>query len=494
MKIVPSPRLAISLAALLLGAAAERPVHGFQEVTISPDGQTVASVEGDESDGGRVTIKLLILRSTSGGGMHEVALPCGHGPECTPSDLAWAPDGKHLSFVLRSPGSHAHDIYTVGADGSGLSRTVAFNGTLVSLRYATDGKLAVLATPGAAKEAGALAAGAPVTGELGGDIHEQRIAIVDGNALRFASPDDLFVYEYSWRPDGSGFVGTAAHGDGDNMWWVAKLYAFDAANGQGKVIYSPASPKQQIADPVVSPDGSKVSFIAGIMSDFSSTGGDAYVLDLKEGGTATDVTPQMPASVTSLGWRCDGQSLIGRLLVSDRTEVAELGLSPTGRLPSPISAAEESAGGTDGPVSFSCKSTLTAAAHQSFTSPPEIEVGEMGKWHDLTHVNNGLAADAKAQSINWTNGGFHEQGLAAVAGVFEWCGKIADDHERARWPRGSQRAAFLARRSRRQAARPRLRHLPAEPARQLRPGRSLHHGKCARFRPWRSVGHSRRHR
>ena len=157
-----SPRLALCFGALVMGGAAPgRPVHGFQQVALSPDGRVVASIEGDESEGGRVVVKSLVLRDIQDSAQHEVALPCGRGPECTPSDLAWAPDGTHLSFVLRSPGSHAHDIYAVGSDGSGVKRTVAFNGTLVSLHYAPGGQLAVLATAGAAKEAGALAAGAP---------------------------------------------------------------------------------------------------------------------------------------------------------------------------------------------------------------------------------------------------------------------------------------------------------------------------------------------
>ena len=411
MESISPLRLALCACALMMAAAAPgRPVHGFEEVAISPDGHVVASVEGDQSEGGRVVIKSLVLRSTDGSTQHEVPLPCGHGPECTPSDLAWAPDGKHLSFVLRSPGGHAHDIYTVDANGSGLARTVAFSGTLVSLRYAPNGQLAVLATAGAAKEAGALAAGAPVTGELGADIREQRIAVVEGSQLRFASPDDLFVYEYSWRPDGSGFVGTAAHGDGDNMWWVAKLYAFDAAGGKSRVIYTPASPKQQLADPVVSPDGTHLSFIAGIMSDFSSTGGDAFVLDLSAAGGAQNVTPKMPASITSLAWRCDGKALIGRLLVSDHTQIAELSLTPSASLPHPLSSAQEAFGDSDGPVSAACGTKETAVAHQSFGSPPEIEVGEPGKWHDLTHVNAGLVPDARARNITWSNGGFNEQG------------------------------------------------------------------------------------
>ncbi len=143
--------LALALAALACAAAAPpRMVHDFQEVAISPDGKQVASIEGDETEAGRPSIKSLVLRSADGASMHEVALPCGHVAECTPSDIAWAPDAKHVSFVLRSPGSHAHDIYTVKQDGSGLVRTLAFDGTLLSLKYAPGGQLAVLATPGAA--------------------------------------------------------------------------------------------------------------------------------------------------------------------------------------------------------------------------------------------------------------------------------------------------------------------------------------------------------
>jgi dipeptidyl aminopeptidase/acylaminoacyl peptidase len=412
--------------ALLLCAAASpsRMVHDFVEVALSPDGKHVASIEGDETEAGRPSVKSLVLRSVDGGSAKEVSLPCGRVAECTPSDLAWAPDATRVSFVLRSPGSHAHDIYSVQADGSGLVRTLAFDGTLVSLRYAQGGQLAVLATPGAAKESGALAAGAPVTGELGADVHEQRIGIVADGKLKFASPPDLFVYEYDWRPDARGFVGTAAHGDGDNMWWVAKLYAFDASDGAAHVLYKPVDAKQQLADPVISPDGKSVAFIAGLMSDFSSTGGDAYVLRFGRTEKAVDITPTMKASVTSIAWSCDGQSLLARLLVSDKTEVATLGLSPTERLPEPIVAAQESLGGTVAPVSFACGTTMTGVAHQSFTAPPEIEVGEIGKWHDLTHVNDGLAPAAKVQNVTWKNGGFDEQGWLLLPALQSAAGKM----------------------------------------------------------------------
>ncbi len=308
------PRPFLPFAAVLLCAAA--PVHDFLNVAVSPDGKHVASIEGDEDVSGTADVQNVVIRAADGSGSATVPLPCGHVHECTPSSLAWAPDGGSLAFVLRSPGSHARALYTVKPDGSGLAKVLAFDGTMGSLRFGPHGQLAVLATAGAAKEAGAVEAGAAITGELGGEVHEQRLAVVQTDrTLKWASPPDLYVYEFDWRPDGSGFVATAAPGDGDDNWWVAKLYAFDIAGGGtskgARVLHAPSSPQQQMNQPAVSPDGRTVSFIAGLMSDFGSVGGDAFVLRLDQADARpVDFTPNWRATVTSLAWSCDGSHLV----------------------------------------------------------------------------------------------------------------------------------------------------------------------------------------
>jgi hypothetical protein len=205
---------------------AARLVHRFLEAVPSPDGAFVASVEGDLPPSGRhPTVRELVIRRVDTGAAVTVALPCGRAPECWPSSPSWAPDGKQLAFALRMPGSHARALYTVAPDGSGLTKLLDFGGTLEDLRRGPGGTLAVLATANARKEIGATEAGAPVAGDLDEAPAEQRIAVLESGALHFVSPPDLFVYEYDWLPDGSGFVGTAAPGDGDDNWWVAKLYA-----------------------------------------------------------------------------------------------------------------------------------------------------------------------------------------------------------------------------------------------------------------------------
>ena len=159
-----------------------------------------------------------------------------------------------------------------------LAKLLDFSGTIVRLRYLPDGRLAMLAIQNATKEVGATQAGAAIAGDLDAPPPEQRIAVLEQGALRWVSPPDLFVYEYDWRAGGKGFIGTAAAGDGDNNWWTAKLYAFPENGSGARVIYSPVDARQQLAMPKVSRDGTLVAFIAGIMSDFGSTGGDVYTL------------------------------------------------------------------------------------------------------------------------------------------------------------------------------------------------------------------------
>ena len=317
---------------------------------------------------------------------------------------------------MRTPGTHARSLYSVSADGSRLAKLLAFNGTIDTLRFGPDGRLAVLAIAGANKEVGATQAGAPITGDLAGPTPEQRIAVLDHGRLHWASPPELYVYEYAWLPDGTGFVGTAAPGDGDNNWWVAKLYRFRASDGAGTVIYTPPDARHQIANPVVSKSGI-IAFISGLMSDFGSTGGDVFTLPA-HGGNAVDIMSGMHASARSLAWACDGR-LHAELLAGAATELVEFPDASQAGAASVLWRGEESLLGEDGGISLGCPSTTTATVHQSFAAAPEIEIGSLGHWHDLTHANAGFTAPLTARSIGWKNDGFDVQGwllLPAKAG------------------------------------------------------------------------------
>jgi len=397
------------MAAAPAASAVPAPVHQFLQIALSPDAALVASVEGDSPPSGYwPRIRDLVIRSVRDGAPVRVALPCGQVPECWPGSPVWAPDGKHLCFTLRVPGSHARGVYSVGPDGKGLTRLLEFDGTVEDLKYGADGRLAMLATAGANKEVGATEAGAPIAGDLDAAPPEQRIGVLDQGSLHFVSPPDLFVYEYDWRPGGKGFVGTAAPGNGDDHWWIAQLYAFAAADGSATVIYTPTSMRQQIAMPRVSRDGARVAFIAGLMSDFGSTGGDVYTLPL-DGAAATNLTPEMHASATSLAWSCGGR-LHAQLLAGDKAQLVDLGNArEPGAARIMWSGAESMANGDDY-ASMACPSGAMAVAHESFTVAPEIEVGRAEHLRNLTTANTALRAPLHAQSVWWKNDGFDVQG------------------------------------------------------------------------------------
>jgi dipeptidyl aminopeptidase/acylaminoacyl peptidase len=57
-----------------------------------------------------------------------------------------------------------------------------------------------------------------------------------------------------------------------------------------------------------------------------------------------------------------------------------------------------------------CPAGVSAWSHQSFTRPPEIETGRIGRWGDLTHANEGLSAAYTVQSISWKSDEFTVQG------------------------------------------------------------------------------------
>ncbi|HME37375.1 MAG TPA: S9 family peptidase [Steroidobacteraceae bacterium] len=384
-------------------------VHRFLEVELSPDAALVASVEGDSPPNGYYPpIRELVIRRVHDGVATRIALPCGSVPQCWPGTPAWTADGKHLSFSLRTPGSHARAVYTIAADGSGLAKLLDFSGTIDDLKYGPDGRLAMLATENAVKEVGATEAGVPLAGDLDGEVPEQRIATLDQGALHWESPPNLFVYEYDWRPDGNGFVGTASPGDGDDNWWSARLYAFSAADAVPRLLYAPVGLRLQIAMPKVSRDGARVAFIGGIMSDFGSTGGDVYTLPL-DGGPPVNITPAMRASATALSWGCDSR-LQAQLLAGDQTQLVDLGSGLQAATARVLWSGEGSLTNGDRHVSAACPSGVTAASHETFTTAPEIEVGAIGQWRNLTSVNAHLKMPARVQSIWWKSDGFDVQG------------------------------------------------------------------------------------
>jgi dipeptidyl aminopeptidase/acylaminoacyl peptidase len=403
--------LIAAAAALVAGAAAAQPsgaaagLHAFSAVSLSPSGDRVAAVETFEpfAPSRSRARGPVVWRAAHGGQVMAQFDPC---PACRYSDPAWSPDGAALAFVAYDPirGQAMLEV----ARGGHVATLATVDGVAGTPRFSPDGRrIALMATPGAHKQTGAVEAGAAQVGDIGAveTEDEKRIAVLpaSGGPLRYVSPADTFVYEYDWTPDGRGFVATAAKGNGDNNWWVAKLIAVDADSGATRVI---AAPKFQINFPRVSPDGRTVAVIGGLMSDFGSVGGDVYTVPLT-GGELTDLTPGIKATFTSIAWK--GPRVSATLLRGDKAEIAWL---------DPRSGAVETRWSepvfieaADGRASFSADGTLAATTAQDFTHAPEIFAGAPGEgFAATTHDNTGLQPQTTATSVAWKNEGFDVQG------------------------------------------------------------------------------------
>jgi dipeptidyl aminopeptidase/acylaminoacyl peptidase len=392
----------LALAAFATASVAAEPgVRQYQSVVLAPAGDRIADVElVSVPDQTSLPHGTIVVRAATGAVLSTLD-PCA---DCRYAGLSFSPDGRALAFIAADPKAGAASLDVV--EGGKLRTLAAVKGVAETPRWSPDGKtLALLAVVGAHKEVGATQAGKPLTGEIGADEDEQRIAVVPvaGGPLRLVSPADTWVYEYDWTPDGAGFIATAAKGNGDDNWWIAKLVGVDLASGAARVL---ASPTYQMNYPRVSPDGKTIAFIGGLMSDFGSVGGDLYTVPIT-GGTPRDITPGYKGTFTSFVWR--GGVLRGSALIG--ADTANVTVTPeTGAVKIEAQAPFNFSAG-DGRFSFSADGKTFAATLSTFERAPIIgihTIGEQGR--AITHDNDALQPHVSAKSVTWESGEYSVQG------------------------------------------------------------------------------------
>ncbi|UAK24755.1 S9 family peptidase [Sphingomonas nostoxanthinifaciens] len=394
----------LSLALALAASPSPQGLTHYSGVALDPAGQRIVSIDSVQARGAPSAGHAGVVVRTIAGAVVGRYDPC---PTCSYGAPVWSPDGRALAFfasgggqarlyLLRSAGDRAAPTLDVIASVSGVAATP---------RWSNDGRtIAFLATVGAHKETGATQPGARQVGLIGSQPDSKRIAVVpaSGGAYRLVSPEGTFVYEYDWMPDGTGFVATAAEGDGDNQWWVASLRAF----GLDGTMSTIAAPKTQMTFPRVAPDGRTVAYIGGLMSDFPVSGGDVYTVPIG-GGTPTDVTPHASITFTSLVWR-PGRLIAG---VTKGGSTGTATIDPATQKVSDLVVAPETIGQTGEPaLAPDAKGANAAYLVESFTAGPRIAFGPVGRARAITHDNDGLAPVVAVRDVHWRNGGFDVQG------------------------------------------------------------------------------------
>ena len=392
-------------------------VHSIGEVAISPDGKKLiyaTSITGRKG-GADVDVSALWLADAKDGSSVARLTACP-GSVCDEHGAAWSPDGESIAFVT-ADASEQSQIAVAKTAAHEVHVITAAHGPLDTPRWSPDGAwIAFLYSQGAPKSPGPLNPLGRDAGVLSETVFEQRLAVlpVSGGAPRLLGPEDLNVYEFDWSPDGKRFAVTAAHGSGDDNWWLAELDIIDAEAGKVTTL---AKPPMQMASPRWSGDGKRIAYIGGIMSDEAITGGDVYLIDAA-GGDPVDVTPDLRASVQTITWNGSDRRLIATEFAAGEEVLAVLDVNAKvqrelWRAPEMIWANNLSdlTPGDVG-ISLSKNGQMSAVIRQSYTAPPEVETGAPGKWRPITRLNAGVQRiTGKASNVFWKNDGVSIQGM-----------------------------------------------------------------------------------
>lgn len=392
-------------------------VHPPGEVAMAPDGKHV--VYGSVVTGKRAAAEidasaLWIVSARDGSG--AVRLTACPGSVCDEHSAAWSPDGRQIAFVT-TDAQEQTQLAIASSDGRNARTITSARGPLDTPRWSPDGtSIAFLYSQGAPKTPGPLNPLTRDAGVLSSTVYEQRLAVIPahGGEVALLGPADLNIYEFDWSPDGKRFAVTAAHGSGDDNWWIAELDLLDARNGS---ISTLLKPRLQIASPRWSADGSRIAYISGLMSDEGITGGDVYWIQAS-GGTPVNATAGLAASVSTITWNGSSKRLIATEFSAGEAVLASIDVDSKSqheiwRAPQMIWANNLFGFGPgDTGISLSKDAANSAVIRQSYTSPPEVETGAPGKWKPITRLNTAVQPiTGKATNLFWKSDQFSVQGM-----------------------------------------------------------------------------------
>src|ERR1700682_969961 len=180
--------------------------HTFEQVALSPDGNSIAWVEAVHSKSGAGSGSTVIYVKNLKSSTPPRRIGAGVADSLhAESDIAWSPDSQKIAFLSDAAKKGQLQLYVTSAAGGPTRMLTNVKGFLSNPGWSPDGKtIAILFTENATRASGPLVAETPETGEIKDAFFEQRLALIDlpTGKLTQITPADTYIYEYDWSPDG----------------------------------------------------------------------------------------------------------------------------------------------------------------------------------------------------------------------------------------------------------------------------------------------------
>ncbi|HEY1145817.1 MAG TPA: DPP IV N-terminal domain-containing protein, partial [Allosphingosinicella sp.] len=367
---------------------------------ISPDGSRIAYVRlsGDVmSDRMRPSIWLVDTRTGE-----QMPLAAGPGAHSQPR---WSPDGKRLAYISTAEGG-ASQLFVRWMESGESVRITGLPDSPSAIEWSPDGrqiayamfvpdeglKLGAPATkPEGAKWAEPLEIISAVTYRADGEGYLKpgysHIFVVssDGGAprqLSFGAVNDNGPL--SWSPDGRTLYFSGNRSPNWEREPVnSEVYQLDVASGAVTALTDRIGPD---ANPVVSPDGSKIAYLGFDDRKLGYQNVALYVMD-RSGANRRILTGSLDRSVDSPVWAADGRSVYVSYDDEGATKVARVGLDGSIRtVAEGLSGAALDRPYTGGSFSVARDGTI-AISRGSATRPPDVAVVRNGAARQLTRLN-----------------------------------------------------------------------------------------------------------
>ncbi len=336
---------------------------------------------------------------------------------CHETEPQWSPDGHDIAFFSDGKSQGQLQIFIANAETGALLNAkplTQFDGYVSHLKWSPDGKyLSVLYVEKASREPSPMAAENKAVGLIDSALNRnvQHIAVINllTGKMKIVTPDNLYIFEYDWSPDSKKFVYTAAPPPGDDNWYIAQLYQQSVFTIDTLLCYKPL---RQITLPRWSPDGKRIAFIEGLMSDQGGTGGEIFTIFSTGDNKLKNLTPHRTSTPSWFTWRPDGTILFTEFVGGS---VAVNTLNTFTTTVTNLWKADESirAGSDEMSLSAAGSKALPTLAfiRTSWSKLPEVYCGTLNQLTQVTHLNTTMQhTTRKAENIEWKNEGQRVQG------------------------------------------------------------------------------------